>query len=348
MKLKKIINTILLSGFLTITPVIIWQYQLIGYGLAQLKGQLQIVWNAKPIEEALIDPSFPDSMKMKLILIQEIKAFATDKLGINDSKNYTKVYHQEGKTLLWVLTASEPYCLKAKEWNFPFLGAVSYKGFFNQSASLKEEAALKAAGYDIDMGKVSGWSTLGWFEDPILSDMLKNSEGDLANLIIHELTHATLYVKDNVDFNENLASFIGDKGALLFLEYKFGKDSKPYREYIESRTDEEIFNNYILNGAGRLDSLYNTFGKKDSRKFKENKKSKLIHEIVSGIEELPLYNKELYLRIAEKARMKKNAFFMSYMRYGSKLNEFEDEYATKFNADLKAYLEHLKVLYPSL
>ena len=84
----------------------------------------------------------------------------------------------------------------------------------------KEMELLKEAGYDVGMRTVGGWSTLGWFKDPILSNMLNRSYGDLANLIIHELVHATIFVKDSVEFNENLASFIGDQGAKLFLKRK--------------------------------------------------------------------------------------------------------------------------------
>ncbi len=102
---------------------------LIFYGLGQLKGQVLIVWQARPIEEILEKPIFPDSIQQKLILIQEIKRFAEDSLGLSPSENYTTVFDQKGKPILWVVTACPPFKLEAKMWDFPIAGSFSYKGF---------------------------------------------------------------------------------------------------------------------------------------------------------------------------------------------------------------------------
>ncbi len=213
--------------------LILWQHELVLYGIAQGKGQLKIVWGAEPIEDILKDPIVHDTIKYKLSLIQEIKQFAFDSLGINKSKNYSTYYDQKGQPLLWVITGCEPYELKAKEWTFPIIGSFTYKGFFDFEKAKNEELVLKAENFDTNIGTVGGWSTLGFFKDPVLSNMLKRDEGDLANLIIHELTHGTLFVKDSISFNENLASFIGDKGAQKFLRHKFGESSEEYIRYVK-------------------------------------------------------------------------------------------------------------------
>lgn len=228
------------------------------YGISQGKGQLAIVINAKPIDELLQQENCSDSVKQKLILIQEIKQFAIDSLGINPSENYSSYYDQTNQQKLLTISACEPFSFKAKEWTFPFLGTVSYKGFFNAEKAKKEILKLKQHNFDVDVYTPSGWSTLGWFNDPVLSGMLKRNDGQLANLIIHELTHGTLYVKDNVTFNENLSNFIGDKGAQQFLIYKYGKTSKQYATYFQNKNDEAIYNEYILKSKNRLDSLYKT------------------------------------------------------------------------------------------
>ena len=118
---------------------------------------------------------------------------------------------------MWVVMACEPFALKPKEWKFPIIGSVPYKGFFKKERAEALKAELEKEGWDVMVRNPGGWSTLGWFTDPILSKMLMRSEGDLANLIIHEMSHATIFVKDSVEFNENLATFIGDRGAELFL-----------------------------------------------------------------------------------------------------------------------------------
>src|SRR5690606_16862314 len=141
------------------------------------------------------------------------------------------------------------FALKPVEWKFPLLGSFPYKGFFEYDMALKEKAKLDGDSLDTNIGVVGGWSTLGWFKDPILSNMLLRSEGDLSDLIIHELTHGTLFVKDSVDFNENLATFIGKKGARRFLKQVFGVNSKEYIQYEEGSKDSERFTSHILRGT---------------------------------------------------------------------------------------------------
>jgi predicted aminopeptidase len=345
---KKILYGILLIMGL----LVVWQYQLIWYGLGQAYGQLRIIYQARPLEEYLTDPAFPDSLKQKLVLIQEVRKFAIDSLGINDSKNYTTVYDQKGKPVLWVVTASEPYALEAKEWKFPLLGSVSYKGFFDYEKAVQEENQLKAQGYDTEIDEVAGWSTLGWFRDPILSSMLEKKEGQLANLIIHELTHATLYIKNNVDYNENLASFVGDHGAREFLRYKYGTDSPEYKAYDNSRKNQAKYIQHILHGADVLDSLYKSFTPAQDTLTRNRLKTALIRKIMDSTDTLVYsgVNKKAIVtrNQTQKEPLPNNAFFMSYIRYRAKQNQFEEEFTTKFDSNFRKYLTYLKKTYPSI
>lgn len=322
--------------------------RLVLYGIRQLKGQIGIIMESRPIEDVLKDENYPDSVKQKLFLIQEIKKFTTDSLGTNSSNNYTTFYDQKGKPVLWVLTASAPYALKAKTWNFPFLGAVSYKGFFNKKLGEEEELQLKSEGYDTELGKVNAWSTLGWFRDPILSNQLSYSEGSLAELIIHELTHGTLYIKNNVEFNENLASFIGNKGAIKFLEYKYGKGSEAINSYFREKADENTFSKYVLQSSCRLDSLYKSFNVETKKEVKEKKKDMLIKNIVYNIRTLAFNDTTRYYHYIKNALTQKNAFFLSFVRYNAQQEIFEKEFKEKFNSDIKVYLSYLKEKYPSI
>lgn len=318
------------------------------YGLSQGYGQMRIIWKAEPVAEVLEDASFPDSLKPRIHLVQEIRRFAFDSLGLDYSDNYTTVYNQHGKPVLWVLTASEPYQLKAKEWSFPFLGTFSYKGFFVHEKAVKEEAELKEQGLDTDIGEVSGWSTLGWFRDPILSNMLLRSPGNLANLIIHELTHGTLYVKNNVQFNENLASFVGDKGALRFLEFRYGKNSLELAGYVADRTFNKEFTAKVLEEGKRLDSLYARIAGKPGA-VRENLKARLMQEIKNDlISFLTKYKLKNDTRIRREIEKINNTFFLDYRRYEEDLDQFEEEFRQRFGGDIKAYITYLKKKYPSL
>ncbi len=113
----------ILYGFLAIILIlVIWNYKLLSYGIAQAYGQLNIIWNTRPVEEVLLDKTVPDSIKQKIELIIEIRKFAFDSLGIKKNENYTSFYDQKGKPILWVITACPPYEMKAYEWTFPILG----------------------------------------------------------------------------------------------------------------------------------------------------------------------------------------------------------------------------------
>lgn len=327
--------------------LIVWQYELVNYGIAQGRGQLKIIWGATPISEILNDPHVHDTIKYKLSLIQEIRHYAFDSLGINESKNYTTYYDQKGQPLLWVITGCEPYELKAKEWKFPIIGTVTYKGFFDLEKAKKEELILKAQNFDTNLGTVGGWSTLGWFKDPVLSNMLKRDEGELANLIIHELTHGTLFVKDSVSFNENLASFIGDKGAQKFLIYKFGPNSPEYLKYVRKMEDRTRFTDHVLKGAALLDTLYNSINELEKDEIKIDKKYALISEITTSIDSIPFHSPDYYRDYFSQSTPN-NTFFMAYLRYSAKLDNLEHDYEVNFNSNLKKYLEHLKSIFPSL
>ncbi len=325
---------------------LIWN-QLILYGLSQAAGQLSLILNAQPFAEIIADAAQPDSLKKQLLFVREIKKYTVDSLGLNDNKNYTTFYDQHQKTVLYVVTACERFSFKPKEWTFPFLGTVSYKGFFNKEKAKKELAALREKNYDVDVYSPSGWSTLGWFIDPIQSNMLKRSTGSLVNLLIHELSHGTLYVKNDVTFNENLANFIGDKGTEQFLNYKFGPDSKEAINYEEKKQDEKLFSTYILSSTTRLDSLYKSFSD-NSTDQKKIKKTHLITEIVLGINRLPLHNRTNYFKYTLQAFQEGNAFFMAFTRYDSQYDLFEKEYTEKFHSNLRNYILYLKKTYPSL
>lgn len=342
--MKRILKRTGLVVLIIVLLLIIWHFGLIVYGIGQLRGQLNIIWNARPVAEVMQDPSFPDSLKTKLTLIQEIQRFAIDSLGISESDNYTTIYDQKGKPILWVVTACEPYALKPHEWDFPVLGSVPYKGFFDSLKAGQEEKIWKDQGLDTDIGTVAGWSTLGWFKDPILSSMLYRPPGRLANLIIHELTHGTLFIKDNVEYNENLADFVGDEGAKLFLIQKYGKDSPEYARYESNKVYREKYYAHILRGARQLDSLYATFTPQMTSPQKDTLKYRLIGRIIHVADKLTINGKPSPLEW--EGPLPNNTFFMDYIRYRARQNQFEEEFRTKFNADFKKYFDYLKKKYP--
>ncbi len=317
--------------------------ELVGYGWQQLQGQLNIIRNARDIDKILDDPLAPDSLKARIRFINTVKKFAVDSLGLKESKNYTTLYDQNGRPILWVLTASEPFEIKAYQWTFPVLGSVSYKGFFIKEKGLKEDSLLKAKGYDTDYDDVSAWSTLGWFRDPILSNMLFRKDGQLAELIIHEMTHATLYAKSHVDFNENLASFVGEQGAIRFLTARDGAGSEKLSQYIHSKEDYDLFSNHMLRGKLYLDSVYVHSETMEIEK-RKTLKAAAIDSIIVNLDTLSFFNQERFKDIY-KFKKPNNAYFINFVRYDAMKKKMKMLMDRKFKGDIKAYLVYLKGKY---
>lgn len=321
----------------------------IRYGWWQASGQLHILMNVEDVKDVMGDPLIPDSLKKGITLIEEIKKFGVDSLGLNPSDNYTTFYNQRGKPILWVVTASERYKLAAKEWKFPVIGTFPYKGFFDEAKADRQEAELLDAGYDTEINEVSAWSTLGYLKDPILSSMLYRSPGSLASLILHELTHGTLFVKNNLELNENLASFVGDWGAIRFLTSKYGADSEELKKYQFSKKYNDAYSQHILRGGRQLDSLYATFGNTKVEVGKDTLKRNVIRQIVTTADTL-LGGKVTFTKKADSTETKlpNNAYFIGYQTYKSKQNTFRREFEEKFGGDFKKYMDYLKGKYPSL
>jgi len=310
---------------------------LVIYGIDQGRGQLRIILNTKSVDVVLADPDIPDSVKTKLRLIASIKTFAIDSCGLKESSNYTTYFDQQGKPLLWVLTASEPFALKAREWKFPLLGNVSYKGFFDYRKGKREEQQLKQLGFDTDFDEVSAWSTLGWFQDPVLSGMLKRDAGSLAELIIHEMTHGTIYLKSSVEFNENFANMVGEEGAIRFLYANYGMGSPELKKYLDRKHDYDVYSQYMIASAARLDSLYKTMKGMKSLWDKEKRKTAMMKSIVNGTDSLRFHEPRRFKRLFSH-ELPDNTWFLSFRRYDQQKDSLKAELNSRFHGNLKAYV----------
>ncbi len=319
-------------------------FPIVPYLLEQARGQAKMIFGARNIEAVLEDPAIPDSIKVKLKLIQEIRTFSIDELGLNANKNYTSYYAPKANDNLLLLTATKPYSFENYEWSFPIIGKVSYKGFFNHERAQTEMKELAAMDYDTDLGRVAAWSTLGWFKDPVTSGMLKRQEGQLADLIIHEISHGTIYIKDQTELNENIASFIGVEGARKFLKKKFGADSKELESYVSRQKDEKIFSEFVLDCMKRLETLYKSFPKDAEDSYKSIQKYILISQFYNEISNLPLTDPDRAKRIFGKDPYPNNTFFMSFKRYQFQ----QDEILEKFNEldkNIEKLIKYYKELY---
>ncbi len=333
-----------LLGFIGILSIAAWVWQdLVTYAIGQGKGQLTIVWNARTFEKVMQDPSTPDSVRRKLTFIGKVRKYAIDSLGLKDTENYTTYFDQQGKELMWVVTACEPYRLKEKTWEFPIVGTVPYKGFFDSLKAVAEAKRLEHEGFDISIRNPGGWSTLGWFRDPVLSGMLDRSDGDLASLIIHEMSHATIFVKDSSDFNENLASFIGDEGARRFLRDAYGPTSAELADFEAEDHQYRLRSDHLLRGAVKLDSLYTAISNEPDER-RKTAKEQMIRRIVETMDTLRLPG----MVTARSKRLPNNTLFMSYLRYQGRQTDFTQLFRNVYGGDLRRMIRDFRSRYPFL
>jgi predicted aminopeptidase len=188
--------------------------------------------------------------------VYDIRRFAMTELGLKESKNYTKYVDIDRDYLAAVVSASADDSFTRHEWWFPVIGRVPYKGFFNVNDARKEREKLENKGLDVWVRGVGAFSTLGWFRDPLYSYMKNYPVDSLADLIIHELFHATVFIKNQVQFNEELAEFVGSEGSRLYMESRFGAGTPESRRIDESEADNAAFIAFIRRLIAELEELY--------------------------------------------------------------------------------------------
>ncbi len=338
---------LILPDVITISLFTLWvgNGDILSYLASQGAGQMRILTRTETRESYLAKADTPPHHSDQLKLVDEIKAFAFDSLGLKRTKSYTRIYDQKGKALLWVITASRPFALEPKTWKFPITGEVTYKGFFKKADAEQEKQNLEQRGWETRIREVNAWSTLGYFNDPILSEMLNLNPGDLANVLIHELSHSTVFIPGDVEESENLASFIGDVGAGRFLRMKYGADSPEVFEYETSDSDQRKFSEHLLRGALRLDSLYASadfISLIESRKNEE--KNRMIRKVISDLDTVNFALPGRFDKL-KKGKLPNNAFFVQFRQYHARQNKFYEEFESVYKGNLREYMDALKEKY---
>lgn len=300
------------------------------YLFHQAKGQMRIISGSKSIKDLKKENYFSPEQLEKIELIESVKRFAEDSLGFVKTKNFQSYFEQNGQAVLWVLTASEPFAIKEKTWHFPLLGEVSYKGHFEKYRGNTEFINLKKKGYDVSYEPVNAWSTLGWLPDPVLSSMLEKKKSRLANLIFHELFHATYYKPGRVVENENLANFIAHYACIAY----FKSDTATLADYYLRRYDDSLMNQFLLFKMHELDLLYVKISKKSTEQKVREKHQFLLNLYAEGTR-LPFKNREKARQILLEPLLCSNAFFVDLNRYDAKFDSLKSILEAKYNGNLK-------------
>jgi predicted aminopeptidase len=218
--------------------------------------EAKILWRRQPISTVLAQPDLDPEVRRKLTLVLEARQFA-EGMGLKVGGSFTTLSYVDGPTMLYVLTATSQTSLEPHTWWFPIVGRVPYKGFFDRALADAEAKSLVARGLDTSIRGAAAFSTLGWFDDPLLRHQLKASEVGLVNLVMHETYHNTFYAHgpQSTAFNESLATFVGHHGAIDFFAARPG-DEALLTEARESWDDERVFATFVQGLASRLRALY--------------------------------------------------------------------------------------------
>jgi predicted aminopeptidase len=214
---------------------------------------------------------------------------------------------------------------------------VTYKGFFTREGALKEKRFLDEKEYDTYVQRAGAFSTLGWLKDPIFSSMLDWKDATLANIILHEMVHATVYFKGETDFNEQMATFLGNRGAIEFLAEKYGPGSKEVTEAIHIQKDDLLLSEWIDQACQRLSTYY---AQGLSRDEKLRGREEVFRFIKEDFRELKVRFKTDSYKGFEKIDLN-NAVLLAYRRYIHRLERFEALYE-HLGWDLRKVVEFLK------
>jgi predicted aminopeptidase len=223
------------------------------YGQA-IKGQYQIVTHRERIEKLLADPQTPAALKTKLQLVQSLRAFAKKDLKLPVDGHYQKYVDLHRPFVVWNVEAAPEFSLEPKAWWYPFVGSLEYRGYFSERSTRDYAARLQQKGYDVYVGGVEAYSTLGWFKDPVLNTFIFNPEADLAETLFHELGHQRVFASGDTDFNEAFATTVGEEGARRWLRAKGDKNA--YERYLAELRRTRQFANLIMTTRERLETLY--------------------------------------------------------------------------------------------
>ena len=302
-----------------------------------------LYYNNKAVNtEKIVKDTATDLQTKKFLnLVNEIRQYAVDSVGLKRNSNYTRYVKTDRNYLVDVVSACDPVSFEKYQWRFPFFGSVPYKGFFEKKDAENESRKLSAKGLDINIDEVDAFSTLGFFSDPLYSFMSSYSAFGLASLIIHEQTHATIFIKNQISFNEQTATFVGNQGAIDFVKQKFGEDSEIFKNILISQLDHKTYLNSLRALVNDLKNVYDSKALTKNEKLDEKEKIIKLYKDNINTNYNSLFKTQRFRGI-EKAKIN-NAFLSARMTYTLNLEHFNKLYIKK-NYDLKETVTYLKSL----
>ena len=248
------------------------------YYMQAAKGQYDVMRKRQPLDEIIEDESVDERLRQRLQMVVEARQFAVEELQLPDNDSYMSYADLQRDYVVWNVFAAPEFSLTPLTWCYPVAGCVAYRGYFKEASARKKAAALEADGYDVSVGGVAAYSTLGRFSDPVLNTMMRWSDADLVATLFHELAHQQLYVKDDTEFNESFATAVADIGLQKWFDARndAGTDEPELGAYHDRRALRRQLVDLTLAAKEELGKLYaSDQSEEDKRVVKSNILDKL-------------------------------------------------------------------------
>ena len=253
------------------------------YYLQAASGQWEVNRKREPLEEVIADPGTSSELAARLSLLKEARDFSISVLGLPDNKSYRTYADLERDYVVWNVFAAPEFSLAPKQWCFPVAGCVSYRGYFSKDDAVKKSERLAADGFDVAVGGIAAYSTLGNFNDPILSTMMRWDDIELVAVLFHELAHQVVYVKDDSAFNESFATAVEEIGVKLWLVSRGEEEKMVY--YVAGRELQQSLLELVAVARGALDTVYQSdIGDEQKRVLKRERLRNLAEDVAAELQ----------------------------------------------------------------
>jgi len=248
----------------------------ISYYGQSVVGHSRLMFARQSVDKLLANPETSSELKANLQLAKELRYFSVNTLNLPDNGSYKSYVELSRDFPVWTVVAADEFSVEAKTWCYPIIACAGYRGFYSLLGASSFAKTLQEKGFETTIGGAGAYSTLGWFDDPLLSSMMRHGVADFAETIFHELAHQVLYIKNNTAYNEAFATTVGEQGALLWL-----RDNRPdllidYQVRLVARDD---FNQLLASTKTELSELYSSgLPKEEMRTMKQSILKSLVSE----------------------------------------------------------------------
>ena len=303
------------------------------YIARQARGQFELMAGRVPIDKALETTDFTEEEAAKLRLVPAIKAFGEERVGLSPTKNYDTI-NPTFDDVIWNVSGCSPHRFESHVYRYPVVGALPYIGFFDREDAEAEQARLEELGWEVYIRRAGAYSTLGWFRDPLWRSMLRWDREQLSNTVLHELAHATVWIKGDGGFNESWASFVGDEAARQYLRERQDVDPDSWQRLLDREHDGDQYRAFMHALVTRLQGLY---GAGLPREAILARKARIFEEARREYRQLD-WRLKGYARSLDADRPLDNARLVQFRVYNTKKEVFVAA-LVRFGGDLASFVE---------